>query len=208
MPGKNVEKQYTPNTFYHAYNRGVNKRLIFKDDDDYRVFLNLLKRYLGVEVTHDSKKREYPNYHKSIDLVAYCLMPNHFHMLLYVKDNPLAIQQIMQSVVTSYVMYFNKKHKRVGRLFGKQYRAVPITDEAQLWHITRYIHLNPIDLEVDYRRYEYSSIGYYIRKKSSDWVSPDEILEMFNDAGENYGKFLEDYVDRRAELKELNNELY
>lgn len=208
MPGKNVEKQYIPDTFYHVYNRGVNKRPIFEDDEDYRVFLNLFKRYLGVEVMHDNKKREYPNYHGDVDLVAYCLMPNHFHILLYVGNDSLVIQRVMQSVITSYVMYFNKKHKRVGRLFGKQYRAVPITEEAQLWHITRYIHLNPIDLGADYHRYDYSSIGYYTRKKSSDWVSPKKILEMFEEEGEDYGKFLEDYIDKRAELKVIHEELY
>lgn len=182
--------------------------MIFEDDEDYRVFLNLLKRYLSIEVAKDNKNREYPNYSDDIDLVAYCLMPNHFHMLLYVKEDEKAIQRVMQSLITAYVMYFNKKRDRVGRLFGKQYRALPITEEAQLWHITRYIHLNAIDLGLDYRKYKYSSISYYLNTKSSDWVRPNEILQMFKEAKQDYVEFLEEYIGRKKELKETENELY
>ncbi len=208
MPGKNIEKEYLPDVYYHVYNRGNNKRSIFKDDEDYRVFLNLLKRYLGVEAIHDTRNREYPNFHGEISLLSYCLMPNHFHLLFLTKENPNMLPKVMSSVATAYVMYFNKKWKRVGSLFGKQYRAVPITEEAQLWHITRYIHLNSVDLDVDYKKYEYSSVGYYIRQKRSDWVDPNEILEMFDESKIEYEEFVDEYLDRREELKEMKKELY
>lgn len=208
MPGRNIHKTYTDDTFYHVYNRGLNRMDIFKDDDDYRVFLNLLKRTLGVEVQVDLKKREYPNFHDKLELVTYCLMPNHFHLLIRTKDKPKLLPELMRSVMTAFVMYFNKKYKRKGVLFGERYRALPITEDAQLWHISRYIHLNPLDVDENYKKYPYSSIGYYIGRKSSDWIQPDEIKHMFREAKQGYLEFLEDYEDKKAELKEVKRELY
>lgn len=208
MPGRNLEKVYVEDSFYHVYNRGLNKQDIFKDDDDYRVFLNLLKRSLGEEIQQNAKHRDYPNFHNDLELLSYCLMPNHFHLLIYTKNKPKLLPELMRSVMTSYVMYFNKKIERKGRLFEQHYRAVRITSDEYLWHISRYIHLNPLDMGHDYKKYPYSSIEYYTGRKSSDWVRPDEIIEMFTEAGESYSKFLKDYVDRKEELKEIKAELY
>ncbi len=208
MPGKNIEKVYLENSFYHVYNRGLNKRNIFKDDNDYKVFLNLLKRCLGEKVRIDKKYREYPNFYSNLDLQAYCLMPNHFHLLLMTKEKPRLLAELLRSVTTSYVMYFNKKYQRRGRLFEQNYRAVRIEAEDYLWHISRYIHLNPIDIGENYSKYPYSSIDYYLGKKSSDWVKVDEIKGMFNEAKINYREFLDDYVDRKADLAEIKEELF
>ncbi len=208
MPGRNIEKVYIEDSFYHVYNRGLNKMDIFKDDEDYRVFLNLLKRCLGEKIQTNKKHREYPNFHNDLELLSYCLMPNHFHLLIRTKSKPKLLPELMKSVMTAYVMHFNKKYERTGPLFGKRYRAIRITSDEYLWHISRYIHLNPLDIGQDYKKYPYSSIDYYTGKKSSDWIKPDEILDMFTEAGENYGKFLEDYIDRKEELKENKAELY
>src|SRR3989344_2895738 len=83
MPSKHIEKTYTPDTFYHVFNRGVGRRSIFKDDKDYAVFLNLLKRYLGDEPAIYKQSREYPWFRNEIQLLAFCLMPNHYHLLVY-----------------------------------------------------------------------------------------------------------------------------
>ena len=181
---------------------------IFTDDEDYRVFLNLLKRALGEKIQIDKQYRNYPNFHNNLELLAYCLMSNHFHLLIRTKNKPRLLPELLKSVMTSYVMYFNKKHKRTGPLFGKRYRAVRIISDEYLWHISRYIHLNPLDIDRDYKSYPYSSIDYYTSSKSSDWVKPDEIKDMFKEAGENYSKFLEDYVDRKQEFEEIKAELY
>jgi len=208
MPGRNIEKEYVEDSFYHAYNRGLNKMDIFIDDKDYRVFLSLLKRVLGDEVQSNKLNREYPNFHNDLELLSYCLMPNHFHLLIRTRNKPKLLPELMKSVMTSYVMYFNKRHERTGPLFGKRYRAVRITSDEYLWHISRYIHLNPLDMGQDYKKYPYSSIDYYIGKKNSDWVKTNEIKEMFKEARENYSKFLEDYVERKEELKEIKIGLY
>jgi len=208
MPGRNIEKVYVEDSFYHVYNRGLNMMDIFKEDDDYRVFLNLLKRVLGLEKKIDKQHRSYPNLHDDLELLSYCLMPNHYHLLVRTKDKPKLLPELMRSVLTAYVMYFNKKYDRTGPLFGNRYRASRITSDAYLWHISRYIHLNPLDINHDYKKYQYSSIGYYIGRKSSDWVKPEEIMDMFKEADQNYKKFVDDYMDRKAELKEIKDELY
>src|SRR5665811_2354566 len=114
MSGRNLEKVYVEDSFYHAYNRGLNKMDIFTDDEDYRVFLNLLKRALGEKIQIDKQYRNYPNFHNNLELLAYCLMSNHFHLLIRTKNKPRLLPELLKSVMTSYVMYFNKKHKRTG----------------------------------------------------------------------------------------------
>jgi len=208
MPGRNLEKVYLNDSFYHVYNRGLNKQDIFKDETDYGVFLNLLKRTLGEEIQKDNKQREYPNFYDDLELLSYCLIPNHFHLLIRTKDKPKLLPEFMRSVMTAYVMYFNKKTDRKGRLFEQHYRAVRIDSDEQLWHISRYIHLNALDVGESYKNYPYSSIGYFTGDKSSDWVRADEIIDMFREANQDYLAFLEDYVDRKAELKEIKRELY
>ena len=203
MPGRNIYKQYAPDTYYHVYNRGVDKQAIFRDDDDYAAFLHLLKRYLDPTDRSErtANSRPYPCYDQDITLHAYCLMPNHFHMLMYqITDN--GMRQLMKSVTVAYSMYFNKKYKRVGPLFQQRYRAVRMLNEAQFLHSTRYIHLNPDS----YKSYEWSSYEYYTGARRSAWLKPDPILDCFS-SQKQYLEFVEDYTEKRAELAQLKAEL-
>ncbi|MCE7936546.1 hypothetical protein DYH10_02050 [Candidatus Saccharibacteria bacterium CPR2] len=200
MPARNIEKIYASEVYYHLYNRGVEKRDIFMDDEDYRVFLNLLKRYLGVEKFIDKFGREYPNYHERIDLISYSLMPNHYHLLLWVNDD-MAMTDLLRSLATAYSMYFNKKYKRVGKLFQDRFKASMIRSEEYLWHITRYIHLNSEDIGKKFNEYKYSSYKYYEGKAQAEWVKPGVIIDMFKEANQDYKKFHEDYIDYRNSLK-------
>lgn len=108
MPSRNIVKLYDVNTYYHIYNRGIEKRKIFLDGEDYAVFLNLLKRYLDKEPVKDSKGREYFWLANDLQVVAFCLMPNHFHILLYQIEKD-AMTKLLRAVCTSYTTYFNKK---------------------------------------------------------------------------------------------------
>ncbi|MCX6791992.1 MAG: transposase, partial [Candidatus Gottesmanbacteria bacterium] len=83
------------------------------------------------------------NFYGTIRLLSYCLMPNHFHMVVWQKHGP-GIDEFMNSLWTRYTMYFNRKYRRVGTLFQSVYKAVAVTTDAQLLHLTRYIHQNPI----------------------------------------------------------------
>lgn len=199
MPSKNRVKDYVPFNYYHIYNRGVNKQNIFEDDEDYTVFLNLLKRYLGDLPEKDPQGREYPWLSGQLELLAFCLMPNHFHLLIYQDENEKAMTQLMRGVLTSYTAFFNKKYKRVGHLFQDAYKASLIDDQTYLEHISRYIHLNPYEWE----NYEWSSLPYYLGSKQAAWVKPDKILDIFE--GESYNDFVADYEDYKRELKALKN---
>jgi putative transposase len=157
MPSRNLVKIYISDSYYHIYNRGANKQDIFLEPQDYAVFLNLLKRYLRRQPEKDNKGREYESFYDILELLAFCLMPNHFHLFVY-QHRPDAITQLLRGVATSYTGYFNKKYKRTGPLFGDRFKASLINDDDYLLHITRYIHLNA----ANYKKYEWSSLPYYL----------------------------------------------
>ncbi|OGL37203.1 hypothetical protein A3B63_03310 [Candidatus Saccharibacteria bacterium RIFCSPLOWO2_01_FULL_49_22] len=200
MPSRNLEKDYAEDTYYHVYNRGVEERVIFPEKADYVVFLSLLKRYLGKEISQDIAGRQHPNYSGEISLLAFCLMPNHFHLLVY-QSKKNSMTRLLRGVCTAYAMYFNKKYKRVGHLFQNRFKAAMITKDSYLLHISRYIHLNPDK----YLTWEFSSLPYYLSNKKASWVDPLPILELFNQG--EYEEFLEDYLDYRQSLIEIKHNL-
>ncbi len=201
MPGRNVVKEYVPESYYHIYNRGVNKNNIFLDRQDRIVFLGLIKRYLGDEVEKKPNREPYPSYKDEVDLLAYCLMNNHFHFFIF-QETETAITNFMKSITVAYSMYFNKRYKRVGAVFQQRYRAVRITSDAQLLHVSRYIHMNP----QNYETYEWSSLPYYLNNRQANWIKPDKILELFDDKV-LYLDFLKEYENRREELAEFKEQL-
>lgn len=187
MPSRNVIKEYAPDSYYHLYNRGVGKQDIFADAMDYHVLLSYLKSALGTKEGNSDKRRL--NFCKELDLLAYCLMPNHFHFLVY-QYQEKAIAKMMQSVMTAYVRYYNKRHGRVGTLFQGVYKGLLVSNDAHLIHLSRYIHLNPSELGYDFRTYEYSSLPYYLGDKQASWVKPERILSLHDNDCASYLDFL------------------
>ena len=181
-------KKYAPDSYYHIYSRGVNKEPIFKSEKDYDVFCSLFKRYLSSEREKNSVRCYYPNYSDQIELLAYALMPNHFHILIYQGEEERSIEQFMRSLVTSYSKYFNKEHGRVGPVFQSRYLAKLIISDSHLLHISRYIHLNP----EEWRNSLETSIDYYLDRRKADWIKPDKITGLFSNLKE-YEEFLEEY---------------
>lgn len=200
MPSRNTVKHYDTNTYYHVYNRGVAKRTIFLDDEDYAVFAHLLKRYLSNEPERDNSGREYVRLTDEVQLVAFCLMPNHFHMLLY-QVEPKAITTLIRAVAASYTRYFNKKYDRVGGLFQGIFKAKRVGNDTYLEHITRYIHLNP----KDYLGWRWSSLGSYLGKDRIDWVHPEFVIDTTKPR--KYLEFVEDYVDYKDMMSEIEDHL-
>lgn len=188
-------------SYYHVYNRGVEKRPIFLEDNDYAAFLNLLKRHLSPEISHDNRGLPYETYAERVELLAFCLMPNHFHLLFYLKKDTQAITELIRKVSGAYTSYFNKKYSRVGHLFQGVYKASRISSDMYLQHISRYIHLNP----KNYKSWRYSSWPYYANGWKANWVKPDKILEIF--AGTDYGEFVNDYEVDKDLIDELKYEL-
>jgi len=201
MPRRNVLRSDAANSFYHVYARGHSKHRIFLDEQDYLYFLSLFERYLSADEMRNAVGVPYPNFYNKVELAAYCLMPNHFHLLLY-QHQPGALSAFMRSLMTSYSRYFNMRYKRSGSLFESRFRASLISDDAYLEHITRYIHLNPRQ----WRDYEYSSLPYYLQQVEVSWLRPERITKLFS-SPEEYLRFLEDYAENKKMLDILKQEL-
>lgn len=196
MPTRNVIKQYAPESYYHLYSRGVDKQTIFRDEADKLLFLSLLKRYLSKKQLKRSKHAPYRSFASDIDLLAYCLMDNHIHLLVYQYEHAMAIADFMRRVMTTYSMYFNKKYGRVGPLFQSRYLASRIDSDSYLYHISRYIHRNP----KLWSEYKFSSLRYYTGEARADWVKPYAILELFDDDPRKYMDFLASMDEDDEEL--------
>lgn len=190
MPGKNIIKIYDENGYYHVYNRGVEKREVFLDHQDYVVFISYLRDYLCPpdDLVKIYQSRKIKNYSGVVDLLAYCLMPNHFHFLLK-QHTRRSMTDFMKSLLTRYSMYFNRKYERVGTLFQGNYRAVTISSDEQLIYTSRYLHRNPLSLDaasgldpeafLKLRDYSYSSLQNYLGYIDQDWIKKDEAMNIF-----------------------------
>lgn len=201
MPGRNIIKIYEPQSFYHVYNRGINRGKIFLANADYVYFEWLCERALSPKPIKDEKGRDHSWLRGQTELSAYCLMPNHFHMLCY-QEAESGVTLLMRSVCTAYTMYFNKKYKRRGPLFENSYRAVPILRDGQLLHISRYIHLN----HAQFRIWPHSSLKDYLTTPPRAWLAPERIKEFF-DGRDDYVEFMLDYEQAQREAEALKREL-
>ena len=221
MPSKNIVKIYQPNSFYHIYNRGFNDQTIFKNKQDYGVFLNYLKSALlppiketqtrTIQVNNQPYQTFNPetkNFSKSIELHAYCLMPNHYHLLI--KQIPeKSIDQFMKSLSIRYTMYFNKNHKRKGSLFESRYKAVLITDPEQILYVSKYIHLNPLPKKelknlTQYLASQHSSYSDYLKITNTSWLHTQEILKYFKNSPSTKFYNRSKYQDFVENLKDAN----
>lgn len=213
VPSKNAVKEYEPGGYYHLYNRGVEKRLIFMDEMDYSVFISYLAAYLSLpdlqgvslQVEKVSPSKVPKNYFGEIKLLAFCLMPNHFHLMVK-QESDHGIDHFMRSLSTKYVRYFNSKYKRVGSLFQDTYKGVRIENEYQFVYLSKYIHRNPMDLftckdtPCRLEDYRYSSYGNYLSKYRQEWLDIEEILELFSSVNRqisynNYKQFVDESSD-------------
>lgn len=163
MPPKHERKQYVAGGIYHVFNRGVNKALIFHSPDDYLYFTECMMLYLipvdqlatylfnhGYSTQKFqhliSRAASIKNYAKEISLLAYCLMPNHFHFLIE-QSTMTGMSRFMKSLLIRYSMYYVLKYKYVGHLFQGRYKAIMVRNEAYFDIIINYIHSNPTSLK-------------------------------------------------------------
>lgn len=222
MPSKNIIKQYVKNGYYHIYNRGVDKRTIFQNENDYVVFLRFLKEYLlppghpDLDVLREISPRRLPvNCFNEVELLAYCLMPNHFHLLVK-QITEKGLIRFMRALSTNYVMYFNHKYSRVGPLFQGNYKAALIDEDPYFLYISGYIHANPAELITrvgplqKLEDYSFSSYPFYLGDKRCEWVKPDDVISVFKEntkSKSSYKEFVEDIAfNKESEDKELTEE--
>jgi putative transposase len=201
MPSRKLARKDISDAYYHLFLRGVNKQPIFIGQEDYEYFYKLLARYLSKTDERMRSGEIYPDYSKDVKLLAFCLMENHFHLLVY-QITAGGITKFMRSLLTSYSMYFNLKYKRTGPLFESSYKSSLIDNREYLEHISRYIHINPRS----WRQYRHSSLKYYLNEQPPGWLDINKILGLFINSYD-YLTFISDYEDRKIMLKRIRHTL-
>lgn len=211
MPSRYVVRDFAENNVYHVFNRGVEKRTIFLDEQDYRIFLYYLFIYLA---PLEKVLTRYPilplrlhskNLAKEIDFFCYCLMPNHFHFLIrQITKN--GISKLIKQLTNAYTLYFNQKYKRVGGLLQGRFKAVGVKTDNLLLHVSRYIHLNPVvgELVTNPEEYPWSSYPAYINNLKETICNRELILSFFS-SSKDYEKFVQDQVDYANNLALLKD---
>jgi len=187
MPRRDVP--FLPNQYYHFYNRGNNRQAVFFERDNYLYFLRGLKRYL----------REY------VDILVYCLMPTHYHILVRVKQpqtsevwESKAVSLAMQKFGISYTKAINKRFDRVGALFQGQFKGKPIQHYNHLLNLCLYIHTNPVKDGLVFlpEDWEFSNYLEWMNLREGTLVNREFIRENFG-TPEEYKMLVMDYIKNR-----------
>ncbi len=201
MPSRNTVRFDTGDSYYHVYARGAAKGLIFREAADKDYFLYLLSRHLSIKPVTNKQNYTYPHYRGDLELLTYCLMDNHFHLLFY-QATQGTLSQLMKSVMVAYSTYFNHKYERTGPLFENRFKAAIISRDAYLLHVSRYIHLNPRS----WKRFPYSSISHIRNASEPEWLQTKRVIQQ-HASREAYLEFVSDYEENRNMLGELKHEL-
>ena len=173
--------------YYHIINRGVEQRVVFKVPDDYEYFEELMCFYM----------KSY-----GITLHNYCLMSNHYHLLIETSQENLS--KFMRQLNMNYAIYFNKKYKRVGHLWQGRFKSWYVTDEAYLYTLMLYIEQNPLKANMvkNLEAYPYSSYHYFLAKNIPECLQSSWIVQNHGSDREAIKVMLESSVDSST-LQEL-----
>jgi putative transposase len=159
----------TPDNYYHIYNRGVNRGLIFYSDRNYQFFIDRMLIHIK------------PN----SDILAFCLMPNHFHLLIRV-DSPDFVEEALRPFLLSYAKAINREQDRIGPLFQGRFQANLVEGDEHLLDCVKYIHLNPVkaNLVKTPDQWKYSSYSNYLGKSKNVFINTSIILNFFDSLSE------------------------
>lgn len=220
--------QFVKKEYYHLYNRGIDKRNIFSNQKDVNRFFQSIilfntiepigsiyensfkKRQLGgstSKLTKKTKKKE----GKLVNIIAYCLNPNHYHFIVE-QVAEKGIEKFMHRLATGYTMYFNEKEKRSGALFQGRFKAVHIDSNEYLIHLSAYVNLNDkvhkLGGSTSKTIRSVSSWGEYIEESKNEICEKRIVLEQFRSTGE-YKNFalesLKTIRERKDVLKDIGN---
>ncbi|MCX6766047.1 MAG: transposase [Candidatus Moranbacteria bacterium] len=203
--------------YYHIYNRGVEKRQIFSSARDYSRFLDSLVNFNtnlpswkvgGPAPKIEDGPRIIKPEEKLVDIVSYCLNPNHFHLILKQRKDQ-GITTFIKKVCTGYAMYFNKKYDRSGVLFQGRFKSVLITSNEQLLYVSAYVNCNSEIHELSQaENYPWSSFRVYLGEKDRIGLEKEIVLGQFSDPAE-YKKYAVEQIkiikenkkDREADVE-------
>lgn len=207
---------------YHVFNRSIAREPIFLTNRDYQRVLEVIEFYsfnkpgLRFSFYHRLPADQQINFlenlrkthKKRVDVLAYCLMPNHLHFLIHQIEYG-GIERFMSNVQNSYAKYFNTKNKRSGALFQSMFKAKRIETDEQLIHVTRYIHLNPLTSyvvrdEEDLEEYPRSSYLEYLGSVGTPLSNTRQILGFYGST-EEFKKFTLDQVDYQRKLDAIKH---
>lgn len=201
MASRNVIKSNLPDSYYHVYSRGIDGQDLFIQPIDYNYFLALIRRHFNKKATIQANGEPYVQFAGSLDILAYCLMPDCVHFLVYQRDEH-AMRRLMQRVMGTYGRYFNTKYHRSGAVFESRYRASTVTSDESLLQISRYIHLLPDN----WREYQHSSIRYYVTDETCNWMGQAKARSLFG-SNRTYENLLTSFEDKRDDLDAIRAEL-
>jgi putative transposase len=206
---------------FHVFSKSIADFRIFNSDDDFRRMISVMWFYqirkppikfswfYELKETNKQKfKDEFASktVPRIVDIVAYCLMPTHLHLVLAEKEDG-GVSFFMSQILNSYTRYFNTKHNRKGPLWESRFKKVEIGDDDQLRHVTRYVHLNPVTayLTDKPQLWPASSYGEYISSEITESLcSFRSLIDM---SGQDYKNFTEDQVSYQRELAKIKNHM-
>lgn len=206
--------------YYHVFNRGIDRRVTFTNKREYIRAKELLHFYQFATIPLRfsrftqlpiDQQQEHLNTMirsgKIVDIIAYCFMPNHFHLLLRQKKDK-GITTFVSNFINAYTKYFNTKHERLGPLFQGVFKAVFIESDEQLIHLTRYVHLNPIASSlispIQLATYPWSSYPMYISRANDTIVEKDSIIPILS-LVPDYKTFVTDQIGYAKELEKIKH---
>jgi len=220
MPGRGII--LATENIYHVLNRGIASQPVFLDKRDYKRALEAMLFYQNIRpplkysmfLLQSRERREVilKNLRQRrnfwVEILAFCFMPNHFHILVRQSTNS-GTSRFLSNFTNSYTRYFNTRHKRKGPLFQGKFKAVRIETDEQLLHVSRYIHLNPyssylvgnFDQLIDY---PFSSLSEYLKENETDRCQEEQVLVGFK-SREDYRRFMFDRADYQRHLEEIKH---
>jgi len=183
--------QFSQGNYYHVFNRGFNKQSIFNDESNYIHLLKLGQKYFN----------KY-----QIAVIAYCLMPNHYHFLLH-QETEKSIGNAIRDIFNAYVQGLNKQTDRKGPLFEGRFKAIQIENESYLIHLCRYIHRNPIDclppLVENLSDWPYSNFPEWVDRRKGSLVDC-EFVKTYFESDVDYQAFVHEMPSLKV-LQRMEN---
>lgn len=207
--------------YYHIFNRGVNKRSLFKSRFDYIRFLSITRFYSFtntpvkfsklIQLSAPEQNRYWNKLEqqpKLVNILSFCYMPNHYHFILQ-QISPNGITKFISNLQNSYARYFNTKYDRIGPLWQGQFKAVMVESSNQLLHLSRYIHLNPYTNSVvksltAVKNYPWSSLSEYTSSTNKPICQISTIMSYFKN-NQAYLDFVLNTAEYQKELALLKH---